>query len=73
MDVLSITDIDKLKVMAYDQLVLLQQVQRNLEIINTRIAELQQALKLAGTPQQPHAHTGQKPATEQPFTGRSHY
>lgn len=84
MDILGISDIDKLKVLAYDQLALLQQVQRNIDIINTRIAELQQLHNEAGA--EPNLHIAPKPSAPSaahvsqmpkanlgPFTGRSHY
>ena len=40
MDISEITDITKLKALAYDQLALLQQTQQNLDLINQRIAQL---------------------------------
>jgi hypothetical protein len=41
-DIADITDIDKLKAMAYDQITVLEQVQQNLRVINERILQLQQ-------------------------------
>lgn len=43
MDVSQMTDLQQLKAAAYDQMVLLEQVQQNLAVINSRIAELQAA------------------------------
>jgi hypothetical protein len=43
MDIQGITDITVLKSMAYDQMVLQQQIQRNLDLLNSRIAELETA------------------------------
>jgi hypothetical protein len=40
MDVQQIHDVQALKAAAYDQMVLLEQIQRNLALINARIAEL---------------------------------
>lgn len=41
-DISTLTDIKELKAMAYDQLAMSQQCQRNLQIIEARMAELQQ-------------------------------
>jgi len=41
MNVSEITDLQQLKALAYDQLVLQEQVQRNLALISARIAELE--------------------------------
>ena len=43
MDLTTITDIDKLKALAYDQIQLLNQAQQNLQMINARIQQLQEA------------------------------
>jgi len=67
MDILDITDVNKLKVLAYDQLALLQQVQRNLDIINTRIAELQQLQGELG------AEHGQRIAAKSPAATGAHF
>lgn len=40
MDVSQIDDVQALKALAYDQLILQQQIQRNLSLITTRLAEL---------------------------------
>ena len=42
MNVTEITDLQQLKALAYDQLMLQEQVQRNLALIGARIAELEQ-------------------------------
>ncbi len=42
MDISTITDVDKLKALAYDTLQVLEAQQNNLRIIQQRIAELQQ-------------------------------
>jgi hypothetical protein len=42
MNVAEISDLQQLKVLAYDQLMLHEQVQRNLALIGARIAELEQ-------------------------------
>lgn len=47
MDLSMATDINELKAMAYDQIALKEQAERNLTAINNRIAEL------AARPQQP--------------------
>ena len=73
MDIFGEHDINKLKVMAYDQLALLQQIQRNLDIINARIAELQQAqAPSTSAPKQP-INVSTPKANSDSFTGRSHY
>jgi len=41
MDIQGITDVTILKSMAYDQMVLQQQIQRNLDLLNARITELE--------------------------------
>jgi hypothetical protein len=41
MDVSQITDIQALKALAYDQIVLQEQIQRNLALITARIAEVE--------------------------------
>lgn len=43
MDLSTITDIDKLKVLAYDQLVAKEQAENNLRMINQRIQEISSA------------------------------
>jgi hypothetical protein len=40
MDITQITDVKELKSMAYDQLVIKEQADRNLQMINTRLAQL---------------------------------
>jgi hypothetical protein len=40
MDVTKMTDVQELKAAAYDQMVLLEQIQHNLAVITARIAEL---------------------------------
>jgi hypothetical protein len=42
MDISSITDIDKLKALAYDTLNVIEQQQQNLRILQERIAQLDQ-------------------------------
>jgi hypothetical protein len=44
MDVSQITDVQELKAAAYDQMVLLEQIQKNLAVISARIAELETSL-----------------------------
>ena len=41
MDITKETNIEKLKSLAYDQMVQLEQTQQNLRILNARIGELQ--------------------------------
>jgi hypothetical protein len=41
MDIAQITDTQQLKALAYDQMLLLEQIQRNLAVIQARIGELQ--------------------------------
>lgn len=41
MDITDMTDLQELKALAYDQLVLQEQVQRNLALITARINELE--------------------------------
>jgi hypothetical protein len=41
MNVSQLTDIQELKALAYDQVILQEQIQRNLAIITSRIAELE--------------------------------
>ena len=43
MDITKETNIEKLKSLAYDQMVQLEQTQQNLRILNARIGELQNA------------------------------
>ena len=43
MDISSITDINKLKAMAYDTLNVIEQQQQNLRILQERIAQLEQS------------------------------
>ena len=42
MDISSITDIDKLKAMAYDTLNVIEQQQQNLRILQERITQVEQ-------------------------------
>lgn len=41
MDITKETDVNKLKALAYDQMVQLEQTQTNLRVLNARIGELQ--------------------------------
>lgn len=41
MDISAITDLNQLKAMAYDQLVILENAQNNLKLINQRLAEVE--------------------------------
>ena len=50
MDISNITDKNQLKAMAYDQLVLRDQAERNLAVINERLAMLEQNNSSAGIP-----------------------
>lgn len=49
MNVSTMTDIKELKALAYDQMLLQEQLQRNLALITARIAELE--VKHASAPQ----------------------
>lgn len=46
MDITKITDIDRLKSLAYDQMQLLNQSQQNLQVINARIQQVQEEPKV---------------------------
>lgn len=43
MDISKITDLDKLKALAYDTLTLIEQQQQNLRIIQDRISQIEQS------------------------------
>jgi len=55
MNVSEITDLQTLKALAYDQMVLQEQLQRNLALITARIAEVE-----AGQPPAKDADTGKR-------------
>jgi hypothetical protein len=48
MDIANITDINELKAMAYDRVVMVQQIQQDLQVINERIGQLQPAVEQNG-------------------------
>ena len=47
MNIAEISDLQQLKALAYDQLMLQEQVQRNLALISARIAEIEQQMPAA--------------------------
>jgi hypothetical protein len=51
MDISAITDLNELKALAYDQLVLKEQAEHNLQLLNQRIAEINKAAQATPPPQ----------------------